>query len=217
MPDKDATLRVNEIFFSIQGESSYAGRPCSFVRLTGCNLRCVWCDTEYAFYEGREMGLEEIIAQVEGHGCRLVEVTGGEPLLQGNVHRLIERLLDSGKQVLVETGGGVDISSVHPQAVLIYDVKCPDSGMAAKNRWENLDLLRPQDEIKFVLASRRDYEWARQLVRQRGLAERHAIHFSPVWDGLPPALLADWILQDGLPVRMQLQVHKVLWGDVPGR
>ncbi|HSR53571.1 MAG TPA: radical SAM protein [Acidobacteriota bacterium] len=215
--ENEPKLRINEIFFSIQGESSYAGRPCSFIRLTGCNLRCVWCDTEYAFYKGQEMGVDQILSQVQGHPTDLVEVTGGEPLLQKEVHLLIGRLIEAGRQVLVETGGGVDISPIHPRAVLIYDIKCPDSGMADKNRWENLELLRPQDEVKFVLASRRDYEWARQLVRERRLAERQAIHFSPVWEGLPPSDLADWILQDGLPVRMQLQMHKVLWGDIPGR
>lgn len=209
---RKGTLVVNEIFFSIQGESSYAGRTCAFVRLTYCNLRCHWCDTEYAFYEGEEQSIEEIARQVEQYPTDLVEITGGEPLLQKNVHALIRRLLDAGKTVLIETGGHMDVQPVDQRAILIYDIKCPDSGMADKNRWANLPLLKPTDEIKFVVASRRDYEWARRKVQELGLAHRHPVFFSPVWDSLSPSDLAEWILADGLPVRLQIQLHKVLWG-----
>lgn len=214
---RNGKLKVNEIFFSIQGESSYAGLPCSFVRLTGCNLRCSWCDTEYAFEEGREMPLDQILQEVQSHPAPLVEVTGGEPLLQEGVHSLIRRLLDSGKTVLVETGGSLDVRPVDRRAVLIYDIKCPGSAMQERNRWENLNHLRPQDEIKFVLASRSDYEWAKDKLRELQLDKRHTVLFSPVWESLPPRDLADWILHDGLPVRMQMQIHKLLWGDERGR
>ncbi|HLV02311.1 MAG TPA: radical SAM protein [Acidobacteriota bacterium] len=206
------SLTVNEIFFSIQGESSYAGLPCVFVRLTYCNLRCSWCDTEYAFYEGEKQDVETIIEKVCAYPCDLVEVTGGEPLLQKNVHLLIKGLLDRGKKVLIETGGQVDISTVDSRATLIYDIKCPDSGMSDRNRWENLEILRPQDEVKFVIASRRDYEWARDQICRIPSWKERVILLSPVWGGLEPRLLADWVLEDSLPVRIQLQVHKILWG-----
>lgn len=205
-------LVVNEIFFSIQGESSYAGEPCAFVRLTYCNLRCRWCDTEYAFSEGQEMTVEDVVRKVESYPTSLVEITGGEPLLQPPVHPLIERFLDDSKTVLVETGGGVDIRGVDPRATLIYDIKCPGSGMAGKNRWENLPHLKPRDEIKFVLASRDDYEWAKSKMDEFELAQRHTILFSPVWAELDARELGEWILQDGLPVRFQVQLHKILWG-----
>lgn len=206
------SLVINEIFFSIQGESSYAGLPCVFVRLTYCNLRCSWCDTEYAFYEGERQDVDKVIEKVCAYPCDLVEVTGGEPLLQKNVHRLIKGLLDRGKKVLVETGGHVDISEVDRRATLIYDIKCPDSGMNDRNRWENLEILRPQDEVKFVIASRRDYEWARDQIPRIPSWKERVILLSPVWDRLEPKLLADWVLEDSLPVRMQLQLHKILWG-----
>lgn len=206
------TLLINEIFFSIQGESTYAGRPCVFVRLAVCDLRCAWCDTEYAFYEGTRMDLDEILVQANRFPASLVEVTGGEPLLQKNVHGLIRRLLDAGKEVLIETGGHIDIAPVDSRAVLIYDIKCPDSGMSDRNRWTNLELLRPQDEVKFVLASRRDYDWARTVLEDHGLTDSRTVIFSPVWGALEPSRLADWVLSDGLPVRVQVQLHKVLWG-----
>lgn len=206
------TLLINEIFFSIQGESTYAGRPCVFVRLAVCDLRCAWCDTEYAFYDGARMEIDEILVQVNRFPASLVEVTGGEPLLQEDVHGLISRLLDAGKEVLIETGGHIDISKVDSRAVLIYDIKCPDSGMSDRNRWTNLELLRPQDEVKFVLASRRDYDWARAVLEDRGLADSRTVIFSPVWGALEPNRLADWVLSDGLPIRVQVQLHKVLWG-----
>jgi 7-carboxy-7-deazaguanine synthase len=205
-------LFINEIFFSLQGESTRAGEPCVFVRLAGCDLRCVWCDTEYAFHDGRRISIEDIVERVDAYPTDLVEITGGEPLLQERVHLLVDRLLDRGKQVMMETGGHRDIGAVDRRVKLICDVKCPDSGMDGHNRWENLERLRPQDEIKFVLASRADYEWARGQVRTRLLHERNPVLFAPVWATLAPRDLADWILADGLPVRMQLQLHKILWG-----
>lgn len=205
-------LRIHEIFHSLQGESTHAGRPCVFVRLTGCQMRCVWCDTEYAFYEGSWMDLDRILAEVERFGCRLVEVTGGEPLLQPAVHELMRRLADTGHEVLLETGGGFDISTVDPRVHRILDVKCPGSGEAANNFWPNLGELRPSDELKFVLANRADYEWALEVIAERELAERCPIHFSPVWGRLDPAELAGWMLADGVPARLTLQQHKILWG-----
>lgn len=205
-------LKIHEIYRSIQGESSHAGRPCSFVRLTGCQMRCVWCDSEHAFYEGSWRSLDEIVVAVAALGCPLVEVTGGEPLLQPAVHPLMSRLCDQGYEVLLETGGGLDISRVDPRVGRILDVKCPGSGEAAHNRWENLDQLRAGDEVKFVLASRGDYEWARAVVAERRLAARCPVHFAPVWGALDPAELASWILEDGLAVRLGLQLHKLLWG-----
>lgn len=207
-----ARLRITEIFFSIQGESSYIGRPCVFVRLTGCDLRCSWCDTAYAFKGGRQIAIEEIVARVESYPCNLVEITGGEPLLQPGVHLLIKELLGRGKEVLLETGGHRDLTPVDSRVRIICDIKCPDSGMSGHNCPANLELLKPGDEIKFVLASRADYLWARELIRDRGLAERHTVLLSPVWDQLEPRDLAEWILADGLAVRMQVQLHKILWG-----
>ncbi len=205
-------LTVNEIFFSIQGESTFAGRPCAFVRLTYCNLRCHYCDTEHAFSEGSPMTVGRVLETVRGYPTELVEITGGEPLAQASVHPLTRRLLDEGKTVLIETGGSLDIRPVDQRAILIYDIKCPGSGMERKNLWSNLDHLRPQDEIKFVLSSRSDYDWAKGQLQDRQLQRRHSILFSPVWGGLQPKELAEWILLDGLPVRMQVQLHKLLWG-----
>ena len=205
-------LVVNEIFFSIQGESSYAGKPCTFVRLTFCNLRCTYCDTEYAFYNGQEMSIQEVLDKIRNHPTDLVEITGGEPLLQPAVFPLITRLLNEQKTVLIETGGGVDIRSVDRRAVLIYDIKCPDSGMVDKNRWEDISYLKPEDEVKFVLASNRDYEWAKAKIDELKLPGKHSILFSPVWGQLEAQELAAWVLRDGLPIRLQLQLHKVLWG-----
>jgi 7-carboxy-7-deazaguanine synthase len=207
-----ARLKVTEIFHSIQGESSLAGRPCVFVRLTGCQMRCVWCDTAYAFHGGVWKSVEEVVADVRAFGCPLVEVTGGEPLLQPGVHPLMTRLCDEGFEVLLETGGGLDISGVDPRVKRIVDVKCPGSGEVARNRWENLDHVRPGDELKFVLADRADYEWARQAIAERALAGRCPIHLSPVWGAVDPAELAAWILADRLPARLSLQLHKLLWG-----
>ena len=205
-------MRVNEIFYSIQGESTWAGRPCVFIRLTGCNLRCVWCDTKYAFYEGRQMTIAEVVAQARGYGCNLVEVTGGEPLLQKGVQALFVALLEEQHTVMVETSGEQDLSGVDRRIIKIMDLKCPGSGECERNRWSNLESLTLRDEVKFVLTDRRDYEWARDVIRDRGLAHRvNAILFSPVFGQLEPASLAAWILEDRLPVRMQLQLHKQIW------
>jgi 7-carboxy-7-deazaguanine synthase len=206
-------MRITEIFYSIQGESSYAGRPCVFVRTTGCNLRCVWCDTEYAFYGGRDMSVDEVFEEIErlGHGCRLVELTGGEPLLQREIGDLARRLLSAGYAVLCETSGSVTVGRVPAEVVKIMDIKCPGSGEAEANDWRNLELLKPgQDELKFVIAGREDYEWAVRQLRERDL-DRFVVHFSPEFDSMDLRELADWILADGLPVRVQLQLHKLIW------
>ena len=206
-------LTVNEIFHSIQGESSFAGLPCVFVRLTACDLRCAWCDTAYAFTGGSKHEVDEIVAQVESYGCRLAEVTGGEPLLQPDVYPLMQRLLDRGFQVLLETGGHVSLERVPAGVVRIMDIKCPGSGEAGKTDWGNIDRLHAEDEVKFVLADRRDYDFAKDVVARHGLASRVAqVLFSPVHGVLPPAELAAWVLADRLPVRLQLQVHKFIWG-----
>jgi len=207
-------LSVNEIFHSIQGESTRVGEPCVFVRLAGCNLRCVWCDTAYAFDEGRPMDVDEVVERVAAHGCRLVEVTGGEPLLQADAIPLMERLLERGHEVLLETGGSLPIGEVPRGVRRIIDVKCPGSGEAGKNRWENLDGLRDGDELKFVLAGRDDYDWAAEQIGARGLAGRCPLLFSVVHGDLDPAELAGWVLEDRLPVRVQLQLHKILWPGV---
>ena len=207
-----ARVRVNEIFHSIQGESTRAGLPCVFVRLTGCNLRCTWCDTEYAFFEGRQMEIGEVAARVESFGCALVEITGGEPLLQQGVHPLIGLLLGRGLEVMIETSGERDISRLDPRVIRIIDVKCPGSGESERNRWSNFEYLTARDELKFVLTDRPDYEWAREVIVAHRLAERvNAVLLSPVFGALEPHQLAAWILEDRLPVRMQLQMHKQIW------
>lgn len=211
-------LRVTEIFHSIQGESMWAGVPCTFIRLTGCPLRCTWCDTEYAFHGGERMSLDAIIARVAEIGTPVVEITGGEPLIHRNAFVLVDRLLDRGFTVLVETSGAVDVAPLDPRAHRIMDLKCPDSGESARNLWSNLAHLTPRDEIKFVLASRTDYEWMRDTIRERGLdtmvaeGRLRALLASPVWDQLDFRELAEWILADRLPVRYQLQLHKLIWG-----
>lgn len=210
-------LTVNEIFFSIQGESSRMGMPCVFVRLTGCDLRCSWCDTEYAFHEGRKLTVDEILAAVERHPCELVELTGGEPLLQPGSLELMRALADRGKQVLLETGGHVDISGVDPRVVRIVDVKCPASGECAQNRYPNLAVLTAADEVKFVIADRADFDWAAACVRERLGGFAGSVLFSPVHGRLAPSELAAWVLESGLRVRLQLQLHKHIWGpDVRG-
>lgn len=211
-------LTVNEIFYSIQGESTHSGRPCVFVRLTACDLRCTWCDTPYSFTEGRKMGLDEVLAEVGRHGCPLVEVTGGEPLLQPDVYPLMDALLAGGRTVLLETGGHVSIERVPAAVVKVVDVKCPASGESHRNHWRNLDLLAPHDEVKFVVQDRGDYEFAREIVR-RHLLDRKcaAVLFSPVHGRLDLRALAEWVLADELPVRIQVQLHKYIWGaDVRG-
>lgn len=211
-------LTVNEIFHSIQGESTYAGQPCVFVRLTACDLRCSWCDTTYSFHEGRRMSIDEILTEVDRFGCPVVEVTGGEPLLQKEVYPLMDRLLASGKTVLLETGGHRSIADVPAEVVRIVDVKCPGSGEAEKNDWANLQRVTAHDQVKFVIKDRADYEFARDIVRREHLAARvAAVLFSPVHGVLAPIDLAQWMLEDRLPVRLQLQVHKYIWGaDVRG-
>lgn len=204
-------LRVNEIFYSIQGESTQVGRPCVLVRLTGCQMRCRWCDTVYSFYEGSWMTRAQILEQVAEHGCPLVELTGGEPLLQPAALPLMVDLCDAGYEVMVETGGGVDISAVDPRVRRIVDVKCPGSGESENNHWPNLEHVSERDELKFVLADEADYLWARDLVRDRRLAETCPVHFSPVHGEIDLQALAGWILRDRLPVRLQLQVHKFVW------
>ncbi|HET9358270.1 MAG TPA: radical SAM protein [Vicinamibacterales bacterium] len=205
-------LTVNEIFYSVQGESTYAGRPCVFVRLTACDLRCSWCDTEYAFHEGRKREVDEVLDDVDRYECPLVEVTGGEPLLQESVYPLMEGLLARGKTVLLETGGHRSTAHVPADVVTILDVKCPGSGESARNCWENLERLRPRDEVKFVVKDRADYEFARDVVCSRALGARAAaIHFSPVHGVLDPKTLSEWVLADRLPVRVQLQLHKYIW------
>ena len=220
---RELTLRVTEIFHSIQGESTWIGMPCTFVRLTGCPLRCVWCDTAYAFHGGEPMSLDAIVAEVERIGTRLVEITGGEPLVHRNAFVLAERLLEKGFTVLVETSGALDIAPLPEEVHVIMDLKCPGSGESSKNLWSNLDHLDARDEIKFVIRDRADYEWARDVIRERGLDRRvadgtlRALLFSPVWSDLSFADLAAWILEDRLPVRYQVQLHKVVWGaDVAG-
>ena len=205
-------LTVNEIFYSIQGESTRAGRPCVFVRLTACDLRCSWCDTEYAFHEGRKMSIDEVVAAVDRYACPLVEITGGEPLLQDDVYDLMDRLLAGDRTVMLETGGHRPITRVPRAVVKIVDVKCPGSGEADKNDWANLDRLAPHDEVKFVIADRADYEFARDTVARYQLPSRAlAVLFSPVHGVLAPQALSEWILEDRLPVRLQLQLHKFIW------
>ena len=214
MPDR---LRVTEIFCSIQGESSRVGLPTVFVRLTGCPLRCVWCDTAYAFSGGESLALADILQRVAGFNCSTVCVTGGEPLAQQACLPLLVALCDAGHSVSLETSGALDIAEVDPRVARIVDLKAPGSAESARNRWENLDLLTARDELKLVLASREDYEWAVAACRQRRLFERCPVLFSPVQGALDPAQLAQWILDDRLPLRFQLQLHKVLWGGAQGR
>jgi 7-carboxy-7-deazaguanine synthase len=205
-------LTISEIFHSIQGESTYAGLPCVFVRLAACDLRCRWCDTPYAFTGGTKMAVEDVVGAVDQTACRLVEVTGGEPLLQEDVYPLMQALLDRGLTVLLETGGHLSVERVPPGVVRIIDVKCPASGEAHRNHWANLEALRPTDEIKFVILDRADFDFAAQVVSDRGLSGRCAsILFSPVHGVLEPAQLAAWVLAERLPVRVQLQVHKYIW------
>jgi 7-carboxy-7-deazaguanine synthase len=213
----EPTVRVTEIFRSIQGESTRAGFPCAFIRLTGCSLRCVWCDTAYAFSGGEKMGVDDAAQRVLELGTELVEVTGGEPLEQEGVYPLMETLLEHGKTVLLETGGHVPLDRVDPRVVKIVDIKAPGSGMMAANLLESLESLGSRDEIKFVLADRRDFDWALDFVAERDLDGKHVVTFSPVWESLPGADLAGWIRDSGRPIRLGLQLHKLLWGDVPGR
>ncbi len=205
-------LTINEIFHSVQGESSYAGQPCVFVRLTACDLRCSWCDTEYAFHEGGKRSLDDVVAEVAGYECPLVEITGGEPLLQEDVYALMARLLLDGKHVLLETGGHRSTERVPPGVVTILDVKCPGSGEAHRHDWSNLARLRPRDEVKFVIRDRTDYDYAKDVIIRYELTRLvAAIHLSPVHGELHPRQLSEWVLADRLPVRVQLQIHKIIW------
>lgn len=206
-------LKVNEIFYSIQGESSYAGFPCIFIRLTGCNLNCTYCDTRYAFKKGRNMTIENILKSVNRFECPLVEITGGEPLLQTETSRLAQMLSDSGYRVFVETNGTQNIDRLPVNVSCIMDIKCPGSGEEKKTDWANIHRLDRNDEVKFVLTSRADYLWATEIIRGYRLTEKVPILFSPVLGKLDPAEIARWILEDGLDVRLQLQIHKIIWPD----
>jgi 7-carboxy-7-deazaguanine synthase len=214
--DAQLQLRISEIFYSLQGETSRVGLPTVFVRLTGCPLRCTYCDTSYAFTGGQNMGIAQILDEVARHQTRYVTVTGGEPLAQKNCLPLLQALCDAGYEVSMETGGALDVSEVDARVVKVLDIKTPASGEAEKNLWSNLDALNAHDEIKFVLCDEADYVWARQVLRERDLAKKCAVLFSPVHGGLPAVNLAEWILRDHLPVRMQVQLHKQLWGNQAG-
>ena len=205
-------LTINEIFHSVQGESTRAGELCVFVRLTACDLRCSWCDTPYAFHEGRKMSVDEVLTEIDRYGCPLVEITGGEPLLQDDVYPLMERLLAAGRRVMLETGGHRSIARVPPAVLKVVDVKCPASGEAARNDWDNLGRLAPQDEVKFVIQDRADYDFSKDVIDRYGLASRAAaILLSPVHGVLEPRVLSEWMLADRLPARLQLQLHKYIW------
>jgi 7-carboxy-7-deazaguanine synthase len=204
-------MRINEIYHSLQGESTHAGRSCTFIRLTYCNLRCTYCDSEFAFFEGKEMSVEEVLSAVRTIGERLVEITGGEPLLQEEVYPLMSRLLEEDFSVLLETSGCVEVGRVDPRVIKIMDLKCPGSGESHRNLPENLDKLQPHDEVKFVIGNREDYLWARQMVEQHRLGHRFTVLFSTVFGVLPPRQLVEWVLEDHLPVRFQLQLHKYIW------
>ncbi len=204
-------LKVNEIYFSVQGESSKAGLPCVFIRLTYCNLRCSYCDTGYAFYEGHDMSVEEILTEVEKYGCKLVELTGGEPLVQAESPNLMKRLCDLGYQVMLETGGSLPIKQIDKRVMIILDLKCPSSKMMKKNLYENLDYIKKADEIKFVIGTREDYEWTKEQITKYGLTDKTNILFSVVFGLLEPVKLVEWLLEDKLNVRFQLQMHKYIW------
>jgi len=205
------TIKINEIFFSIQGESTFSGMPCIFIRLTYCNLRCSYCDTDYAFYNGDEMSIEEIIKKVEGFGCKTVEVTGGEPLMQEQSIELMKTLIRNGYTVLLETGGSLPINSVPDEVRKIIDFKCPSSNMEKKNLWSILDYTQPHDEIKFVIGDRNDFEWAIDKIGSYSLTNKHTVLFSPVYGDLDPKQLAEWVLDSGQEIRLQLQTHKYIW------
>jgi 7-carboxy-7-deazaguanine synthase len=209
-------LRITEIFHSIQGEADAIGWRTVFVRLTGCPLRCVWCDTTYSFHGGQWQSIDEILAEVASHGARHVCVTGGEPLAQKRCLQLLARLCDAGYEVSLETSGALSVEEVDPRVRKVMDLKPPDSGESARNLWSNLDHLLPHDQVKFVIASRGDYEWSRQVLVEHTLERRSMVLFSPVHGAVQPRELAEWIIADRLPVRFQMQLHKLLWNDAPG-
>ena len=208
------TVKVNEIFYSIQGESTYSGLPCIFIRLSGCNLRCSWCDTAYAYDHGFDITIDDILKQVKKFNCRLVEVTGGEPLLQAGTPVLIKRLLNKGYEVLLETNGSLDTTGIDERCIKIIDVKCPSSGESKKNRLKNLKRLNPLDQIKFVIKTRDDYDFAKKILNTVPEVSGNRVLFSPVLKNLKPSLLAEWILDDGLKARLHLQIHKIVWPDI---
>lgn len=204
-------LKVNEIYFSIQGESSKAGLPCVFVRLTYCNLRCSYCDTEYAFYEGADKSIDEIVNEVKKYDCKLIEITGGEPLFQKECWELMERLCNEGFEVMLETGGSLPIKDIDQRVMIILDLKCPSSKMMKKNLYKNIDYIKPSDEIKFVIGTHEDYKWSKEMISKYDLANKCAVLFSVVFGELEPVTLVNWILEDKLKVRYQLQMHKIIW------
>ncbi|MEY8242966.1 MAG: 7-carboxy-7-deazaguanine synthase QueE [Gammaproteobacteria bacterium] len=216
MPEK-MSLRITEIFFSIQGETSKVGLPTVFIRLTGCPLRCQYCDTSYAFYGGEVVLFEDIIHQVTKFNCKDVCVTGGEPLAQANSKKLLKDLADLDFQVSLETGGSISLKEVDERVKIIMDIKTPDSGESTKNRWENLELLKQTDELKIVICSREDYQWSKEIIEQYKISEKCPILFSPCAESIDPRDLAEWILTDQLPIRFQMQIHKILWNNQPGR
>ena len=216
MPEK-MSLRITEIFFSIQGETSKTGLPTVFIRLTGCPLRCQYCDTSYAFYGGEVMLFEDIVHRVTKFNCKDVCVTGGEPLAQANSKKLLKDLADLDFKVSLETGGSISLEGIDERVKIIMDIKTPDSGESTKNRWENLELLKQSDELKIVICSREDYQWSKDIIEQYKISEKCPILFSPCTESIDPRDLAEWILTDQLPIRFQMQIHKILWDNQPGR
>jgi 7-carboxy-7-deazaguanine synthase len=204
-------LKINEIYYSIQGESSYSGLPCVFIRLTYCNLRCSYCDTEYAFYEGKDMTIKQIVKKANSYKCNLVEITGGEPLLQKNCIKLIDELEKNNKKVLVETGGSLSIKNISKKTHIILDLKCPSSNMESKNLWENLDYIKKTDEIKFVIGNKTDYDWVKKTIKKNNLEKKCLLLISPVHDKIDKEKIINWILKDNLKIRFQIQLHKEIW------
>jgi len=205
------SLKINEIYHSIQGESSYSGLPCVFVRLTYCNLRCSYCDTEYAFYEGKDMSIKQIIKKINSYKCNLVEITGGEPLIQKNCIKLINELEKNNKKVLIETGGSLSIQNISKKTHIILDLKCPSSNMENKNLWANLDYIKKTDEIKFVVGNKADYEWTKNIIKKYDLENKCHLLISPVYDKIDNEKIINWILKDNLKIRFQIQLHKEIW------
>ena len=204
-------LKINEIYYSVQGESTHAGRPCIFIRLTYCNLRCTYCDSEYAFYEGKDMEITHIMNEIKQWGCNLVEVTGGEPLFQDKCINLLNELVNSNYEVMLETGGSLSISDVPKKVIKIVDFKCPSSAMVKKNLWSIVDDLQPHDEVKFVIGDRGDFDWAKDRITEYSLDKICTLLFSPTFGKIDPQLIVEWILVENLPVRMQMQMHKMIW------